>query len=158
MLNCCRKYADQNVKGIFYPSSTDIIVIVERTDRPDLKWFPFELRLEWKLRVDVHGQFDALKFIRYMVRLGKHDGWCFHIQGNYKPNLAHKALVAALDTTGNISQIPPGVGLNAAVPAVMRMRCEYMNALYVICVYINNSSNRIMTEPSPSPLTPETSM
>jgi hypothetical protein len=133
MLKCCRKYEDRNVDGIFYPPSTDIMVIVERIDRPDMKWFPFELRLEWKLRVDVHGQ-SALKYIRYMVKLPKHDGWCFHIKGNYNPTRAYTAVAAALDTTGNITQIPPGIGLDAAVPAMKKtaVRCEPTNALSVI--------------------------
>jgi len=114
------------------------MVIVERTDRPDLKWFPFELRLEWKLRVDVHGQFDALNRVRYMVRPGKHDGWCFHIKGNYNPTVAQTALSAASDETGCISRIPPGVGLDAAVPAVMKATTRCEPCICDPCAFFNN--------------------
>jgi hypothetical protein len=124
-----RKFA--NSQGIFYPESTNLMVIVERTDGPHNNWFPFELRLEWKLRVDVHQpimarQSESPKFFkRYVGKAAQgaapHQGWCFHIKGNYNATLAEAALRNALDKDGNITKIPPNIGLQAAVPACMIM-------------------------------------
>jgi hypothetical protein len=139
-----RKYQDANSNGIFYPSSTDLIVIVERTDGPHINCFPFELRLEWKLRVDVHCQSERFRFTRYVGRADPHgaephDGWCFHIKANYNPTMAEAALADSLDKNGNITRIPPGVGLDAAIPISMKITekhdgAEEENKMDVVCI------------------------
>jgi hypothetical protein len=62
----------QDKKGIHYPSSIDVIVIVSKTANFHRElWFPFELRLDCGLTVDVHGLRSRVN--RLVSRADKHD-------------------------------------------------------------------------------------
>jgi len=106
------KYSDS--QGVFYPPNVDLLIIVSKSTVSATKhevWFPFELRLEWELKVDVHGLWGSI--IRLVHRADKHDGWCFKIRGQYKPSIAKDALE---DARGALKDgYIPSVGLRAAV-------------------------------------------
>ena len=87
-----------------------LLVIVRRKSSPDL--FPFRLRLEWSLHVDVHGKYNHLVdgFERLRSWPWAHEGWCFEIGGNYNPGRAREALEDA-----QLRDPPTFVGLHAAV-------------------------------------------
>jgi hypothetical protein len=70
---------------------------------------PFELNLEWTLRVDIHSRLQRI--LRLVVRPDQHAGWCFQIKGQYKPNTAQYAL----EDAKRRDTVPSIVGLHAAV-------------------------------------------
>lgn len=109
MLISFRKFEDP--RGVFYPTSMSLLVIVEKSTIDfDPPWFPFQLTLDWRLRIDVHSILQ--RFLRLVAIPHKHDGWRFQVRGNYKPEKA----AAALDDARS-SKIPSYVGLNAAAKA-----------------------------------------
>jgi hypothetical protein len=67
--------------------------------------------LQWSLKVDVHG--FRRKIARLVSRPDKHQGWCFKIKGQWKPNDA-KAALADAKLAGTTDKIPSLVGLRAA--------------------------------------------
>ena len=101
----------EDSKGIFYPRNTNLLVVVAKsTDKNEL-WFSFELRLEWKLKVDIHG--FVPRVARLVARADKHDGWCFKIRGQHNPTTAKAALEDAKVAEGS-NWIPLFIGLRAA--------------------------------------------
>ncbi|KAF7973129.1 hypothetical protein HWV62_16170 [Athelia sp. TMB] len=96
--------------GVFYPPTMRLLVIVRKRSSPDP--FPFRLRLEWSLHVDVHGKYNHLVdgFERLMSWPWAHEGWCFEIAGNFNPDLAQEAFEDA-----QLQDPPTFVGLHAAV-------------------------------------------
>jgi len=87
------KFEDENC--IYYPPSTNLLVIVKKmTDKPE-NTFPFELRLAHDLKVDLHSLYDRISNVLRLVAAPKqHDGWCFQITGPFKSHAAKKALQA----------------------------------------------------------------
>ncbi|KAF7969903.1 hypothetical protein HWV62_25569 [Athelia sp. TMB] len=107
------KFKDE--KGVFYPPNINLLVVVEKcTSEYDPPWFPFQLKLDWKLQVDVHGKIYK-RFLRLVAAPSKHDGWCFQIKGDYYPKRAQEALDDALS-----EDIPAYVGLHAAAKAWLK--------------------------------------
>lgn len=86
-----------------------LLAIAEKL-RKDLDgpWFPFQLILNCKLWVGIHG-IDTRRIRGLFPIPRKHDGWCFQIKGKYKAQKAAEALHDACN-----SEIPLHVGLNAA--------------------------------------------
>jgi hypothetical protein len=76
-----------------------------------MNWFPFELRLEWNLCVNIQGHNKSA--VRLMERVGKHEGWCFQIRGNYNSDEAKRAVQNMKGVAGRVL-IPPNIGLRAA--------------------------------------------
>jgi len=107
------KWKYEDPEGIFYPPNTTLLVIVENSTDDHKLWFPFELILEWKLRVDIHGILDRV--VRLVGKPRQHDGWCFQIKGQYNPAVAQ----AALEDAKRSDQRPSVVGLHAAVKGWM---------------------------------------
>jgi hypothetical protein len=106
-----RKYKDP--EGIFYPPDINPLIIVEKlTDDHEL-WFPFELTLEWQLRVNIHSIWDRVVWC-FMGKPHQHDGWCFQIKGQY-PTVAQAALEDAKQT----DKRPSIISLHAAVKGWM---------------------------------------
>lgn len=96
--------------GVFYPSDIDMLIIIENsTPTPELS-FPFELRLEHNLTVDIHRVFDGItKFVRMVAgRRSEREEWFFNIRGKYKPTEAEEALRRAKES-------PESIGLHAAL-------------------------------------------
>lgn len=94
----------------------DVIIIVNKCSDSHESWFPFELRVQWQFKVDVHGILDRVT--RLVARIDKHEGWRFQIKGNYLPAQAKEALddVQAAEGAG---RIPASVGLRAALKSWM---------------------------------------
>jgi hypothetical protein len=118
MLKLLRTFRDK--KGMYFPSNADVIVIVAKTNPgPREVWFPFELRLEFDLTVDVHGLLGRVS--RLLPRTDKHEGWRFQIKGNFFPEKAQKAKTDC-QIAEESGRIPEEVGLRAAVKLWMSAR------------------------------------
>lgn len=87
----------KNEKGVDYPSTVKLLVIVQKDVEGNESWFPFRLLLNWELKVDVHTQNPLKRVARYLHTPHPHDGWQFKIQGSYDPLKAARALQEALD-------------------------------------------------------------
>lgn len=104
-----RRFADET--GTFYPPSINFLVVVENyTDDKPLDCFPFQLTLDWNLKVDIHENALKRTFTRLVAKSEKHEGWRFKIKGNYKPEGAEAALNDAIENP----EAPSLVGLHAA--------------------------------------------
>ncbi|KIJ31505.1 hypothetical protein M422DRAFT_266751 [Sphaerobolus stellatus SS14] len=101
----------QDPKGIYYPRSTKLLVIVQKESESHEAWFPFQLQLDWQLKVEVHTQNPLRRVLRLVNRPDKHDGWRFNIMWNYNPEKAQEALEDAEALDGRDHTI---VGLQAA--------------------------------------------
>ena len=53
-------------------------------------WFPFELRLKWTLKVDIHCFLSCVTC--HLARSDKYNGWCFKIKGQYHLDKVKTAL------------------------------------------------------------------
>jgi hypothetical protein len=85
----------------------DLLVIVENSTLTHERYFPFELRLEYNLTVDIHSHVD--KLVRLATgRRSDHKGWYFNIQGKYRSSEAEEALRKAKEDSETI-------GLHAAL-------------------------------------------
>lgn len=89
-----RHFAD--TKGIYYPSSIGLLVIVQKESDEHELWFPFQLRLDWQLKVEVHSTV-LQTILRYIGKIGKHEGWKFDINGNYNHEKAKEVLEQVRD-------------------------------------------------------------
>lgn len=104
-----RKFVNKN--GLFYPPNINLLVVVEKnTDDILLERFPFQLTLDWNLKVDIHENALKRTFTRLVNKAEKHEGWKFKIKSNYNPKLAQ----AALDDAIKNPEAPSHVGLYAA--------------------------------------------
>lgn len=103
---CERKFEDKN--NIFYPPSTNLLIIV-KSDVDAEAWFPFELRIHWELCVNVHDNPFMQSIVKFVARIGQHEGWCFKIRGEYEPALAQEAM----DKAQNLEETK--VGLHEAI-------------------------------------------
>ncbi|KAF7974386.1 hypothetical protein HWV62_12216 [Athelia sp. TMB] len=108
-------------KGVFYPQNVKLLVVVEKCTDDPRPWFPFQLTLDWKLRVDVHGKVIKQKIRRFVAAQSKHDGWRFEIKGLYNPQLAEEAW-----TDAHENKIPTHVGLHPAAKAWLEARTPSM--------------------------------
>jgi len=116
-------WISKDPNGIFYPQSTNLLVIVKKaTDKNEI-WFPFELRLLWDLKFELRG--FRQKVDRWVSRVDKHDGWSFRIAGQYKPADAQKALEDSKHAERN-DKIPSLVGLRAAARPWMNAQASTM--------------------------------
>jgi hypothetical protein len=106
-----REFKDS--KGIFYPSTTKLLVIVAKHPDGPRKSFPFELRLEKEMRVAVHHIGMVARVTRFLERPKTADSWCFKIKAPYSPCCAKEALADAQHADSN-KQLPSIVGLHAA--------------------------------------------
>jgi len=97
-------------QGIFYPQSTKLLVIIAKTTQTRELYFPFELRLEGSLNVDIH---DPGIFQRIIHLLAAGDCWRFTIKGQFNHGEAKMALEDAHHARKN-KQIPSMIGLRAA--------------------------------------------
>jgi hypothetical protein len=107
-INPNRRFEDEY--GVFYPSDIDLLVLVENTTPTPESSFPFELRLEHNLTVDIHRLYEGIfKFVRMVAgRRSKHEEWFFNIRGKYKSSEAEEALRKAKEN-------PETIGLHAAL-------------------------------------------
>ncbi|TFK31920.1 hypothetical protein BDQ12DRAFT_744305 [Crucibulum laeve] len=101
-------------QGVYYPWSTKLLVVVQKLSENNELWFPFELRLQWKFKVEVHGDGLGQSIKRLLARVDKHDGWMFKICGNYEAGVAKDAMEDA-KMAAQHEKIPKMVGLRAAV-------------------------------------------
>jgi hypothetical protein len=51
-LKLFRTFEDLN--NVFYPHSIKLLVIIAKSTNKMELWFPFELRLKWTLKVNIH--------------------------------------------------------------------------------------------------------
>ena len=102
---------------MFYPQNVKLLVVVEKCTDELASWFPFQLTLDWKLRVDVHGKVIKQKILRFVAAQSKHDGWRFLIKGQYNHHLAEEAWTDAQE-----NKIPSHVGLHPAAQAWLEAR------------------------------------
>ncbi|KZP33178.1 hypothetical protein FIBSPDRAFT_847772 [Athelia psychrophila] len=106
------KFSDPNRNGVFYPPSMKLLVLVEKPT-PNPAWFPFHLKLDWQLHVDLHNTFQQFMdgIQRLVAKPPVHEGWFFKIEGRYNHQAARAALRDAISRNPNP---PTVVGLNAA--------------------------------------------
>ncbi|TFK19336.1 hypothetical protein FA15DRAFT_709074 [Coprinopsis marcescibilis] len=97
-------------KGIFYPSTINFLVIVEKETENHDGWFPFRLQLGNDLEVKVKTPSWRNPIVTLVNSLTKHEGWQFDIRGNYCPE---KAALALRQAAGEEEGEAP-VGLRAA--------------------------------------------
>ncbi|KAJ7590141.1 hypothetical protein C8J56DRAFT_589061 [Mycena floridula] len=120
----------EDPSGIFYPPSVDLLIVVtkQQDQSGNQTWFLFELRLEWQLKVEVHG-INWKGVTRLVERVNKHDGWCFKVEGNYKAELARQALeVARAQLQGRKEGESLTVGLEPAVGPWLKAKLEQVSA------------------------------
>jgi hypothetical protein len=78
--------------GIFYPKTTKVLVIAAKNISGKEKSFPFQLRLEGTMRVDIHNPPVINPIASFMGKPEKDDCWCFNIRAPYKVGVAKDAL------------------------------------------------------------------
>ncbi|KZP06401.1 hypothetical protein FIBSPDRAFT_902823 [Athelia psychrophila] len=89
-----------------------IVHLEKRTNDYTAPWFPFQLNLDSRLRVDIHGSDVSEKLKYFATKASKHEGWCFPIRGSFNPELAKNALQDAL-----ANDVLSHVGLRVAAKA-----------------------------------------
>ena len=93
-----RKFADEH--GIYYPSSLKVLIITSKQNPGHSETsFPYQLRINWDLFVDIHHPGILDRVLRLVAKVNKHEGWSFQINGKYQPDAAMDALENAQATS-----------------------------------------------------------
>ena len=99
--------------GIFYPKTTRVLVITAKNISGEEISFPFQLRLERTMKVDIHDPPVLGRVMSFRGKPEKDDCWCFNIRAPYKAGVAKDALEDVIRAEDN-KEIPSVVGLRAA--------------------------------------------
>jgi len=105
------KWEFKDKHGIYFPSTTKILVVIEKqTTDPT---FAFDMHLTQDVLVDIHTGWFARRLKPRNER--PKQGWSFKIKGNYKSSAAKQALEDAKEAEAkNVPHVPKFYGIRAA--------------------------------------------
>lgn len=121
-LSYCHSRAFGDEAGIFYPHSILLLVTVKCTTSQ--LWFPFSLKIQPHLQVDLHSGSISNMFRRMVGKPHGKDDWTLPIQGNYQVDKVKKVLTYynSAEGDGSPSGEDEAIGLNAAATAYLEAR------------------------------------